>query len=80
MIENALLLVSAVIVMFKVISVVAAINIHAFDGHPFQFVGLALHWMLMGSGAVAVVLGVSAGGAMLLAGVAIRVLSDRRAR
>lgn len=76
---EVMLMLSAVVVMFKVISVVASINIHAFDGHPLQFMGFALHWMLMGSGAVAVVLGVSAGGALLLAGVAIRVLSDRRA-
>ncbi len=79
MIET-ILLASAAVVLFKVISVMAAINAHAFDGHPFRFIGMALHWALMGSGSVAVALGLSIGGAMLLAGLALMVISDRRVK
>ena len=75
-----LLLASAAIVIFKVISVMAAINVHAFDGHPFRFIGMSLHWALMGSGSVAVALGLSIGGVMLLTGLALMVISDRRAK
>ena len=77
MIET-ILLAAAGIVLFKVVSVMAAINIQAFDGHPLQFVGLAVHWALMGAGSVAVALGLSIGGAMLLAGMAMMVIIDRR--
>ena len=73
-----LLLALATIVLFKVISVMASINAAAFDGHPIQFIGMAMHWSLVGSGAVAVALGLSIGGAMLLAGIALMVVTDRR--
>jgi hypothetical protein len=76
---DIMLMLSAAVVMYRVISVIT-INIHDFDGHPLRFLGLAVHWMLMGSGAVAVWLEVSAGGTLLLVGMAIRCLSDRRAR
>lgn len=69
---------ASLVVFWKLIGVVASINIHAFDGHPWRFMGLAFHWMLVGGGSLATVLGLSIGGGMLLLGMAMMIISDRR--
>lgn len=76
---SILYFIATAIVLVRVIHVVATLNINTFTGHAWQFIGLASHAALVGAGAVAVFLGVvQAGAYMLLVGMAIYVLSDRR--
>lgn len=69
---------AAAIVMYRTISLVSTIDIHKFDGHPWRFVALASHCALIGAGAVAVALGAAVGAQMLLAGVSLMIIADRR--
>ncbi len=80
MIETILCGVAALVVFWKLIGVVASLNVHAFDGHPWQFIGLTCHWALVGAGSLAKLLGLSISGTMLLVGLALLILSDRRSR
>ena len=78
MTETLLLAAAFAVVLFKTISVIASINIHNFDGHPLQFVGMAVQWSLLLGGAAATLIGLSIGAAMLVYGLAVMILSDRR--
>jgi len=80
MIETILCGVATLVVFWKLLGVVASLNIHAFDGHPWQFIGLTCHWALVGAGSLATLLGLSIGGALLVIGLAMMILSDRRSR
>jgi hypothetical protein len=73
-------LLSAVIVFYKIIGVIAHFDATSFVGHPIRLFGMAFHWALVGGGAAATVFGLSIGGGMLLAGLAMMYLSDRRDR
>lgn len=75
---SAILGVAAMLVLWRTIGVVASVNIHHFDGRPWRFVCLAGHWALVGAGAVAVALGSQYGGPLLLIGISLMVLADRR--
>lgn len=87
---------ATLVVFWKLIGVIASLNFHAFDGHPWQFVGLACHWALVAGGSMATFSAqlqaiasdaaqiggpvTLAGGAMLVVGMAMMILSDRRSR
>lgn len=68
----------AAIVMYRTIGLVSMLDIRKFAGHPWRFVAVSIHCALVGAGAVAVALGVDAGGPMLLAGITLMVIADRR--
>ena len=72
------LIIAALVVLWKTIEVCSSIDIHNFDGHPVIFCGMALYWALFGVGAVAVASGQPIGGYLLLGGLAIFCLVDRR--
>lgn len=69
---------AALIVLWKTIDVCAHIDIKNFDGHPLHFCGMAVYWSMFGAGAVAVAAQVPIGGAMLLLGLAVFCLVNRR--
>lgn len=75
---NVMLVIAALIVLWKTIDVCAHIDIHNFDGHPLHFCGMALYWSLFGAGAVATASGMNIGGVMLLLGIAVFCLVTRR--
>ncbi len=70
--------IAAALVLYKILSVIAHISPNTFDGHPWQFIGFTLHYALLGAGSVAIALGLSVGGVMLLAGLALMAIADRR--
>lgn len=72
------LLTACLVVLWKVAGVCASIDIRNFDGHPVIFCGMALYWALFGAGAVAVAFAQPIGGYLLLAGLAVFCLVDRR--
>ena len=72
------LLAAALVVLWKTIDVCAHVDIHNFDGSPVQFCGMALYWALFGAGSVATAAGIEGGGAMLLLGLAVFCLINRR--
>lgn len=69
---------AALVVLWKTIDVCASIDIHNFDGHPVHFIGMAIYWALFGAGAVAVAARINIGGEMLLLGLAVFCLVNRR--
>lgn len=69
---------AALVVLWKTIDVCASIDIHNFDGHPVHFCGMAVYWAMFGAGAVAVAAQQPIGGAMLLLGLAVFCLVNRR--
>ena len=75
---STLCVIFAAIVMYRTIDLVWMLNIRQFSGHPWRFVALSVHCALVGAGAVAVALGAEVGGPMLLAGITLMVVADRR--
>lgn len=75
---STLCFVSAALVLWRVIGVISSVNINHFDGRPWRFICLAGHWALVGGGAAAVALGSRYGGPILLIGIALMVIADRR--
>lgn len=75
---TAFCIAAAVVVMYRTICLISALDAQRFDGHPWRFLAIASHCALVGSGAVAVAFGSPAGGPMLLAGISIMVVADRR--
>lgn len=69
---------AALVVLWKTIEVCASIDIHNFEGSPLHFCAMAVYWAMFGAGAVAVAAQQPIGGAMLLLGVAIFCLANRR--
>lgn len=80
MIESILSVIAACLVLYKTLGAIAHISVDTFDGHPWQFIGFTLHYALIGAGSVAWALGLAVGGSMLLAGLAMMALADRRGR
>lgn len=76
--NSALLIIFAAVVMYRTIGLISTLDIHKYDGHPWRFIALASHCALIGAGSVAVAVESPAGGPMLLAGIALMVISDRR--
>lgn len=75
---KALYLLAALVILWRTLHVISVLDIRQFNGRPWQFIALASHCALVGAGAVAVALGATIGGPMLLLGVAALVLGDRR--
>lgn len=69
---------AALVVLWKTIVVCASIDIRNFDGHPLRFIAMAFYWAMFGAGAVAVAAAQPIGGAMLLTGVAVFCMTNRR--
>lgn len=69
---------SAMLIIWRLIDVIATINIQTFEGHPVQFAALAVHWALIGAGTVATMAGEQAGGYMLMVAIALLFAFDRR--
>jgi hypothetical protein len=80
MVIEAVVILSTAVVFWKTIGVVSAFSVHSFDGHPFRFIGMACQWVMFVGGAAATAIGLSVGGIMLLVGIAMMVVSDRRKR
>lgn len=78
MLETLFCITAASLVLYKTLGVIAHISPDKFDGHPWQYIGFTLHYALIGAGSVATVLGLSIGGILLLSGIAIMALADRR--
>ena len=78
MFETVFCITAACLVLYKTLGVIAHISPDKFDGHPWQFISFTLHYALVGAGSVATALGLSVGGIMLLAGLALMALADRR--
>lgn len=66
------------IVLWRLLGVIATLDVRRFAGHPWRFAALTMHWALLGAGAAATVAGVPAANILLLGGVAVLILSDRR--
>nr|MBL8412724.1 hypothetical protein [Dechloromonas sp.] len=75
---TVLYLVAALVVLWRTLAVIAILDARAFRGQLWRFVGIACHYALIGAGAVAVILGVPAGGPLLLGGTALACIADRR--
>jgi len=74
----AVVLVSAGTVLVRCICVAAALNSHAWPGHPFRFFGIAAGYALAGGGATGIVLGWHHAPHLLLIGAACWVGFERR--
>jgi hypothetical protein len=67
------------LMLAAVVNVASQINVHKFDGRPWQFISLALYWSLVGAGAACFVAGeYSTGGKALIAALVLRAVTDRR--
>lgn len=77
-IMTALSLAAAAIVLLRAIHVAGHVDTDSWRGHPVMYSVYSAHWALLSAGALAVALGMQAGGPMLLLGVAMLMLSDRR--
>jgi len=75
---TVLYIAAALVVLWRTLSVIAILDSRAFQGQTWRFVGIACHYALIGAGAVAVILGVGAGGPLLLGGAAMACLAERR--
>lgn len=77
MIESSFSLIAAALVIYKILGVIAHIRPDSFDDHPWQYLVFTLHNALLGAGSIALALGLSGGGLLLLAGIALMALADR---
>lgn len=75
---TALHLIAAAVVVFRCICVASSLNFRDWEGHPWQFIAIALGHALMAAGALALTLGKHYAGFLLLIGVALLILFDRR--
>lgn len=73
-------LVAAMVVVFRSVCVAAHLSRKGWDGHLWQFVGIAMSYALIAGGAVAVVLHWHGGATLLLLGMCGWILMDRRNR
>jgi len=71
-------LVSVAIVMWRLFHVIATLDIRHFTQDRMRYFGIAGYWALIASGGVAALLGVQVAGHIILAGVALLLVSDRR--
>lgn len=78
MIIQIISVVAALIVLWKIVTVASTLDVQSYRGHPVRFVGLTLHWALLGVGAAAAALHVDAATPLLLVSAAVLVLVDRR--
>lgn len=73
------LCVAAFVILWRTIGAMSSANIREFNGHPWRFAALSLHWALVAGGAFSVAAGAhELGGRMLVAGLALFILADRR--
>lgn len=77
---SLLMLVSAAIVLVRSVCVAAHLNRLEWAGHPLAFIGSATGYSLLGSGAAGMALGYAPAPLLLLVGVALLVICDRRDR
>lgn len=78
MLETIFCMTAAALVLYKTLGVIAHISPDKFAGHPWRFIRFTMHYALVSAGSVATALGLSIGGVMLLAGLALMALADRR--
>lgn len=75
---SALCLVAALMVVYHILHIASVIDVRRFEGHPIRFAALAACWTLFAAGALMVCMGKPIGGPMLLVGLAILSVADRR--
>lgn len=73
-------LLCAGIVVVRCVCVAARMSRREFTGHPLQFLGTTLGYTFIAGGAVGMVLQLGAAQWLLLAGVALWIIFDRRRR
>lgn len=78
MMQQILCILLAVIVVWRLLGVIASLDVRKYTGQPWRFAALATHWALIGAGAVAAAAAVPVANIMLLSGVALLILMDRR--
>ena len=78
MILTLISIAAAIVVVVRVICVAAHLSRKEFAGHPLRFAGLALAYPLVGGGALALALGWMDGKPLLLFGIGLLMLADRR--
>lgn len=71
-------LLAAGVVLVRVVCVAAHLSRRNFNGHPLQFLALSASYALLAGGATGTVLHLKIGPLMLLVGVALWVVFDRR--
>jgi hypothetical protein len=76
---TGLMMISAVLVILRCLSVIAHMSHRRWIGHQIGFLGLSIAYALVGCGAVGAALGWMPGCAALVVGVAMLFFSDRRA-
>lgn len=73
-----IMLLSAGVILARSVCLAAKLSANDWPGHPVRFAGIAAANALLAAGAVGVVLGWTPGTVLLLVGVAIKMMSDRR--
>lgn len=73
-------LLATLIILIGFLRVAALTNVDSFDGHPLRFLAFSAHWAMLVAGSLLLTFGVQAGGSLLLLGIALGVLADRRRR
>lgn len=71
-------LIAVAVVATRCICVAAALNFRDWTGHPARFFGVAIGYSLLAAGALAVIFLKPHGGSILLIGVAMTFVFDRR--
>lgn len=75
---SLIMLIAAIVVLVRTVCLAAKMSARDWPGHPIRFVGIAAANAFLAAGAVGVVLLWRHGALLLLVGVAIRLLLDRR--
>ncbi len=75
---NVIMSLAAGVVLVKTICLAAQVNARDWPGHPLRFAGLAAAHAFMAAGATGVALGWPNGAVLLMVGVAVKAISERR--
>lgn len=73
-----IMLIAAGVILSRSICLAARLSANDWPGHPVRFAGIAAANSLLAAGAVGVVLGWNHGTFLLITGVAVKMISDRR--
>jgi len=70
--------VSSIVIFHQLFGFIANMDAMKYTGHPLRFTFLMLHWALVPTGALLILIDHQSGGPLLLAGLALGYLGDRR--
>lgn len=68
----------AAIILFRAIQIASQLDWRNWKGHPLQFVGNSLCYPLLAGGSLGILLNRNGGFVLLLLGIMLMILSDRR--